>query len=363
MEAVTLREPLSVGHAELLRVIYEPFAASGVWPIWQYVELSLDARGLNAAALLDSVPTVRHPSMWGMKYSLAWYMNPGPTPNPDQQVALTVAGLRYIPGAASLIDTLLRTVEFLVTEQRKVIPSPTTVVEATVTSEQMTEHLVQVSIEGRSAAPVEMTMNKLYELFSHEPILHVGVHRPNPAQSAWQVRVPWALRDLRDVDTVDEYLNRIVAYVAPVVVEPLSRPEREPDLPTAIGYANAVWRSRTGHDLFSSFDPTSIVGLTSSSASEADFNSLLSALADVLGQVVAPGVTAAPQRGALEVFSDAVGPMFEVDAGERVRAAINQLIVIRRLRVSTQHAAGHLSPVAAVAASRSRPRFAGVSGG
>lgn len=338
METLTLREPLSIGHAELLRVIYEPFAASGVWPIWQYVELTLDARGFDAAALLDSIPTVRNQSSWGMSYSLVWYMNPGPVPNINQQVALTVAGLRYIPQAASLIDTILRTVEFLVLEQRKVIPSPTTVIEATVMSDQMTDHLLQASIEGRSAAPVELTTTKLYELFSHEPILHIGVHRPNPALANWQVRLPWALRELRGADTVDEYLDRIVAYVAPVVSKPALRPERDPDLPTAIGYVNAVWRSRTRYDLFSSFDPTSIVRLTYMSRSEADFNSLLSALADVLGQVVPPGVTTAPQRGALEAFRDAVGPMFEVDAGQRVGAAISQLIVIRRLRVSTQHA-------------------------
>jgi hypothetical protein len=338
MESITLREALSTEHETLLRVIYEPFAATGTWPIWQYVELSLDAHGLDAVSLLDAISTVRHPSTWGMKYSLVWYMNPGTAPNADQQIALTVAGLRHIPDAAALIDTLLRTVEFLVAEQRKVIPSPTRVVEATVTSKQMIDHLVQLSIEGRAAAPVEMIMNKLYELFSHEPILHIGVHRPDPAEPDWQLRVPWALRDLRDVDTVDEYLDRVVAYVAPSFVEPLSQPEREPDLPSAIGYANAVWRSRTGHDLFGNFDPTSIVRLTHASASEYDFNSLLSALADVLGQVVAPGVAAAPQRGALEAFRDAVVPMFEIDAGERIREAIVQLTVIRRLRVSTQHA-------------------------
>jgi hypothetical protein len=341
-----LREPLDAAQKALLRVIYEPFASSGKWPIWQYVELTLDARGLEAAALLDSLPTVRDSASFGRNYSLVWYMNPGPAPGAEQQVALTVAGMHYLPEAAELIDTLLRTVEFLVEKQRQVKPDPAKVVEATVTSEQITEHLLSTR-SGRISASVDITMNQLYEMFMHEPILYGGVQRPNPEAPSWQIRVPWVLRRLRGVSNVDEYIDCTIAFVAPAVVSSPVMPGYEPDLPTAIGYANAVWRNATGHALFSSFDPTSIVRLAQGCASEADFNSLLSALADALGQIVSPGGATPKQRGALEAFRQAAVPLFERDAGERVGQAIDQLIVIRRLRVSTQHADARYRAVSA----------------
>jgi hypothetical protein len=59
---------------------------------------------------------------------------------------------------------------------------------------------------------------------------------------------------------------------------------------------------------------------------------------DVLGQVVTPGLASPPQRGALERFRDELCPMLEIGAAERVRTAIELLIGIRHLRVSTQHA-------------------------
>lgn len=336
MDDVSLREPLSAQHLALFRVMYDQFAVSSEWPIWQYVELILDAKSLDAAELLNTLPTIR--GGYGRNYSLVWYMNPGPAPSADQQVALTVAGMRYIPESVELINTLLLTVEFLVDQQRRVVPAPTKVVEATVTSDQMREHLLKASLEGLCAPPVDLTITKLHELFVHEPILFSGVQRPNPDAPAWSIRVPWALRELRGTTTVDEYLDRTINFVAPAVTSPPPIPIHEPDLPTALGYVDAVWRSRTGRALFASFDPTSIARLTAGCGSESDFNSLLSSLADVLGQVVPPGVTKPSQRGALETLQKAIVPMFEVDAAQRVSEAIDQLLVIRRLRVSTQHA-------------------------
>ena len=347
MNEAPLRQRLDTAQRTLLTTIYEPFAETSRWPIWQYVELVLDGLGEDAAEVLQSLPTVRNPSQWGTSYALVWYMNPGTTPNADQEIALTVAGLNYLSQADDLLGALIKTVRYLVAEQTKVIPSPTTVVEATVSSRSIEEHLLTASIEGRSAAPVEMTMNKLYSLTTHEPILFVGAGRPSQDRPEWFVRVPWALRELRGVTTVDEYIDRIINWVAPAIVEALEAPTREAHLPTAVGYLDAVWKSRTGAALFAGFDPTSISRLTEACASETDFNALLSALADVLGQVVAPGTAKAPQRAALETCRDALVPLFEAESAVRVRDAIDQLILIRQLRVSTQHAdARHRAVVA-----------------
>jgi hypothetical protein len=89
--------------------------------------------------------------------------------------------------------------------------------------------------------------------------------------------------------------------------------------------------------LFVNLDPASIARLTLSCSSEEEFNSLMSALADVLGQVVAPGTAVPPQWGALEVVRDYLTAALAPDAADRVGAAFQNLIRLRRIRVSTQH--------------------------
>jgi hypothetical protein len=215
---------------------------------------------------------------------------------------------------------------------------PTTVVAATVTSESIGERLLTASIEGKSAPPVERTMHKLRQVLEHEPLLYIGVQRSDPNSAAWAMRVPATLRELRTVTTIDEYLDQIIRWVAPPSMPSVPLSLNALDVPYAVGYLDAVWKSRTGSHLFSSLDPASVARLTQPCTTEADFNSLLSALADVLGQVVTPGVVRPPQRGALEAFRDQVCPLLETGPTERVRTAIDVLIGIRHLRVSTQHA-------------------------
>jgi hypothetical protein len=334
-----LREPLSSEQTKLISTIYEPYGLSGEWPIWQYVDISLDALGLDAAAVLSSLPSVRSSdaAMWASSYALTWYMNRSEVPQPNQQIALTIAGLRYVKGAEPLLGAFLTALEHLVAEQRNLVPSPTTLVEATVTSDSIGQLLLTASIEGQSAPPVERTLHKLRQLFEHEPMLHIGVQRPDPNSARWTMRVPATLRELRTVTTIDEYLDRIIRWVAPPNTPSMPSSPNALDIPYAVGYLDAVWKSRTGNHLFASLDPASVARLTQSCTTEADFNSLLSALADVLGQVVTPGRTSPPQRGALEAFRDQVSHLLETDAAERVRAAIDVLIGIRHLRVSTQH--------------------------
>jgi hypothetical protein len=58
-----LREQLSQDQLRLLQVIMEPFDQDRGWPVWQYIDLTLDAKfGLDAAALLDSLPLVGYHS-------------------------------------------------------------------------------------------------------------------------------------------------------------------------------------------------------------------------------------------------------------------------------------------------------------
>lgn len=341
-----LREPLSPEQEHLLRAIYEPFDQSGEWPIWQYVDLTLDDRfGLDAGVVLASLPSIEGRGAGSMGYGLIWRTDSYMQPQPEKQIALTIAGLRHVPEAGPLLGAFLATIQYLVEQQRKLIPSPREVVEASVRDAAIAEQVLTASFGGAAAPPldfrtrklVDPTMNKLRQLLGHEPFLYNVAAPLSPPDVGWTVRVPAVLRAYRGVATIDDYLDRVDELVAPAALPTVPPSFGALDIPYAIGYLDAVWKSRTGSYLFVNLDPASTARLTQPCADEADFNSLMSALADVLGQVVPPGKTTPAQGGALEEVCQYLTSSLDADAADRVATAIGTLIHLRRIRVSTQH--------------------------
>jgi hypothetical protein len=336
-----LREPLSLEQQHLLQAIFEPFDRTGLWPIWQYVDLTLDGRfGLDARDVLASLPVARdpNPARWSSKYELTWRMDSHMEPQPDNEIALTVAGLRYMPQAESLLGAFLTAVQYLVERQRDLVPSPSTVVEATVTSEEMANQLLTASIAGTLAPPVDVTMLKLRRVLGREPFLWSAISQPDPANPDWTLRVPAVLRGYRGVGTIDDYLDRLIELVAPAgTPAPVAWFPGALDIPNAVGYLDAVWKNRTGSHLFVNLDPASIARLTQACSSEDEFNSLMSALADVLGRVVRPDQAAPLQQAALEAVRDYLASALDGDVADRVTGALDTLIRLRRIRVSAQH--------------------------
>lgn len=217
------------------------------------------------------------------------------------------------------------------------MPSPGTVVEAKVSSRQIEEQLTTRSIEGLCAPPVEATMRKVRRLLGHEPFLYNVVHQPKPDIEDWTIQVPAALRAYRNISSIDDYLDRLVEQVTPA--EPPSVPPspRPLDVPYAVGYLDSVWKNKTGSHLFVNLDPASVARLTLACGSEEEFNSLMSALADVLAQVVEPAQARRPNGGALEKIGEYLAGALEPDSAARASDAIGMLIRLRRIRVSTQH--------------------------
>ena len=188
---------------------------------------------------------------------------------------------------------------------------------------------------------------QIRQIIDHEPLLYSAIQHPNPQLDEWTVRVPAALRTHRDVAGIGDYLGRVVRSVAPP--EPPSVPMSFSalDIPYAVGYLDAVWKAATGKHLFVNIDPASLARLTQPCESEEAFNSLMSALADVLGQVVAPGQPGPMQRGALEAVRDHLGGELDEPAADRAASAFATLIRLRQIRVSTQHSDARHRGVAA----------------
>lgn len=332
-----LREPLTDDQMRLLRVIFEPFDQSGEWPVWQCVDLTLDAAGVDAAAVLASLPSVGTHTPMTLSYGLTWRMDSYMQPQAENPVALTVAGLRHLPEAEPLLHAFVTVFRFMVDEQRKLRPDPRKAVEASVTSEAVEQQILTASIAGASAPPVTMTLRKVRQLLGHEPFLYSVVQHPFPEKEEWTARVPAVLRAYRAVATVDEYVDCAEGMVTPE--EPPSVPPSSGplDVPNAVGYLDAVWKSATGSHLFVNLDAHSVARLTLACGNEEEFNSLMSALADVLGQVVTPGKVKPPQGGALEEACDYLLALLDATVADRVAKAFETLIRLRRIRVSTQH--------------------------
>lgn len=336
--ASTLREPLSPEQETLIRVISEPFIATGKWPVWQYVDLTLDNQhSLDAAGVLASLPDVGERSPASLTYGLIWRPDSYRQPQPDDQVTVTVAGLWHLPEAESVTGAFLTMFRYLVARQGQLVPSPHEVVTATVTDGEVADHLRDVGIPIVGPGVIDELLLKVREVLSHEPFLYSVVQQPTPF-GAWTVQVPAVLRGYRNVATVEDYIDKVTELVAPPPPPPVPLSIGSLDIPYAVGYLDAVWQSRTGARLFVNLDSASIARLTQSCGSEEEFNSLMSALADVLGQAVAPGTAVPPQRGALEAVRDYLLPMLDADAADRINGAFQTLIHLRHIRVSTQHA-------------------------
>ena len=332
-----LRKPLTAEQQVLLGVIGEPFIGSGSWPIWQYVDITLEDRhGLDAVAVLASLPDAGDRSPVSPSYGLVWRPDPYRQPRLDDVITLTVAGLWHLPQARPLVGAFLTMIQYLVDRQRGLVPSPHEVVTATVASGEIAEQLRETGIPADGSDGVEAMLPRLRVLLDHEPFLHAVVHQPTPADP-WTVRVPPVLRGYREVATAEEYIDKVTELVAPPAPPSVPPSIGALDLPYSVGYLDAVWQTRTGVHLFVNLDPASIARLTLACGSEEEFNSLMSALADVLGQVVAPGSAAPPQRGALEAVRGYLTAALGPDAADRADAAFETLICLRRIRVSTQH--------------------------
>ncbi len=326
-----LREPLNDAQTALLRVVYQPFETNGLWPYWQYADIKLDEMGYDAAAALASLPVAGSRGAGSRSYELTWRQDSHREPGHDTPVCLTVAGLRRLPEASDLVDAYFAVLRLLIEQQRKLIPEPRKIVEATVPSAVIGEHVFPAA--GVPGSQRALLLEKVREVLAHEPPLYGAVQR-HP--SSWSVKVPARLRGYRDVSTIDEYLDRVAETMTSDHALPATPPQI-PDLPGAIGYLDAVWMSCTRCHLFAYPDPASVARLTYPCAGEDDFASLMSALADILGQIVAPGSSKPSKRGALQSLRAYLQAHLEGDSVIRACDAVDSLLHLAWIRNGAQH--------------------------
>lgn len=341
-----LRTDLSPEQLLLLEETFAPWDRMGRWPIWSYIDRRLDAKGLVAADVLASLPVVER-TWGGSRYVLMWYQhNGGQIPSQTTEVGLTVAGLSHVGAAAQLLVAFKDSLMFLVKEQQAITPDPYEVSAQRVASQELGRQLAQGGLLGPA---VDVFVRKVGQLLEHEPHLWQQFSRPDKAGEHWELELRPSIRDYRDVTSIADYIDRVEQLVSPP--EPPAQPlTASPlDIPYAVSFIDAVWESRTRFPLFARPDPASIARLTQPCDSEGAFNSLMSALADVLSQVAKPGTGGAPRAGALEEVRKYLNEELDAAAAARCSTAIDTLIQLRTVRHSIEHGDARAKAVAAYA--------------
>ena len=206
-----LRTDLSPEQLLLLEEAFTPWDRAGRWPLWTYIDQRLDAKGLVAADVLASLPTIG--SLWGAgsRYELTWYQHSGNrTPNADTPMALTVAGRGTPARHRAVAHGLQGHLEIPGGEAKK-------------------HHARAIRSDGNSRDqpgagaldgpewPVcprcDIFARKVGQLLEHEPYLWHGFWRPDPSADQWEVKISASIRDYRDVTTIEEYIDRVEQLV------------------------------------------------------------------------------------------------------------------------------------------------------
>ncbi len=165
-----LRESLTEDQICLLRAIHGPFSQSGEWPLWQYVDLTLDAKfGLDAAVLLESLPSAGQRNPLSMSYGLTWRSDSHMQPLPGTEIALTVAGLSHLGEAAPLLAMFLAVIELMIEKQRRLVPEPRTVVDANVAYQAIYRRVLKAGRLAGALPEANLTLRKdQLELVLHQ---------------------------------------------------------------------------------------------------------------------------------------------------------------------------------------------------
>lgn len=306
-----------------------------MWPIYQYVEARLAYEGLNALAILGSFPTVGGPGVL-RSYGPVWYQQEGNVaPPPESPVKLTIAGLQHVPDGPDAIRTFLKVLRSMVACLRATRFSPTTLVEAVITRDEIAkvDHLLEA----------ETAMSQLRQLLEHEP----AVPRPTSVEGNWQIKLHPELRRYDFVRDATDYLDRVAAFLMPAAELPPPMYPSPLTLPDALGYLDAVWHLHFQEALIKLPGATQTARLAVDVGSVEEFQAAMSALGEILADLQAPGPSR--REHALERLRTKLKAELANGNVDRIDHAIDTLEAVRKIRNGIQHAGATRKAVSGLA--------------
>ncbi|MFG3229556.1 hypothetical protein ACGF07_32890 [Kitasatospora sp. NPDC048194] len=280
--------------------------------------------GHNAAAVLRSFPTVGgHLRAFGEGYSAVGWQHQGTHIPPEAEVWLTLAGLHHVGAPVDVVDVLLTYMRALTKVQGLILEHPFDVPDLGL---DLTEVLQYTADPDRSAGCLPwVTAVAEHEWpglrFSRTPGTITGTGTLGYLPAA-------------DFHTTDDYLAAVSVALA------------QPELPATLPYGDARALLRAAnfldvtHELVVGtpvverppMDRSSLLALPA--ATEADFHTGVTVLAELLGKLKIPGKNPSHALGRLEQHLVAQLPAIDQAI---VREAVHTLDQIRHLRNSTIH--------------------------
>jgi hypothetical protein len=333
-EAVDLLlAPLTGEEAQLVDLVGRHFVASAEWPVYDFVEGTLERNNVDAAKVLRELPSWSYSSMG--RYSLAWCGDYGAglwVPNRDDRVALTVAGIAHTGEASLLVSSFLDLLRSCADEYAGALLVPSLPRECL----QSEVELCAVLAERWTSRGAAQALAMIEKLLDREPINWL---RPHQAE-VW--RVDWQVGTFRGVTDASDYLTRLAAAILPPPRQP------EPDfasslsLPESVDFLDTVWRLRFGSRLFGLPGATKTSALALSCATSEEFDARMSAVSDLLKRMNVPEPTLPrgdwAKLGSLQRFGVFLADRLGQDLSSGTIAdALSVLRAANEIRVGRQH--------------------------
>jgi len=336
-EAVaSLLRPPTPEQRALLSAISGPFLTQGIWPVFDYVESVLDEQGVEAVVALSAFPS------WPTQYS-AWWPGPGSFLRPEDQLALTVAGLALCSDseeAGRVVDSYIAALRYLADRFHRAPATPTAQRRVEVTSQEIAEVLWQAGALSSSDDPARR-LAQLNLIADREPTnWRAGASQTDAAHWSWQVgRV---IRAFVGVESVEQYLERLAKPLFVSTTPAVPAHPSSLSLPEAIDFLDAVWQLRFGHRLFRLPGAVKTAKLALPCATSDEYEARLSALADILARMQPLGSepSGSEQTGkgkSLKQVEEFLRTKLPESARQRVRQAGETLRAINALRRGRQH--------------------------
>lgn len=175
----------------MLDVTYAAFRQEADWPTYQYVDKTLDARGIDLTTTLREFPE-------GLVRPLG---SGGVRPQAGDQVRLTLAGVAQAGGLAD-VDLFIRVLQWLVEEERAFRPPRSTTEELRLHSSDIPRAI------GYADQPPQEVFARLRLLIEQEFCIYSSMGYQE-ALGQWDLTVSPEIRRFRGVHTFDDYLDRV----------------------------------------------------------------------------------------------------------------------------------------------------------
>ena len=204
MSANSLLQPLRPEHVRLIHVVASVYGERHVWPTWQYVQAQMDRDGLDAAAILPTLPWVGSThGIYGLRYGLLWPTSPTHIFQHSDIVGLTIAGL-HRAGADDVVTLFMKVLDLARREFEDFEPQPDEVSTLEVTSADVASHLEAIGV----ASPLSGTA--IYQLLEREPAFWGGSRGVSP-DGTWRWEITRDIRRFSSVATIEDYVEIITA--------------------------------------------------------------------------------------------------------------------------------------------------------